>query len=202
MKRTLFPILTIALGGLALSACSSSTSSTPSASKPVNGTAASKVAASSDCHAYAEANPLAKVVSTTDYVMVAGVGPNEAMYTHDQVMASKPTSGELMVSGMMDGSHSMSMGTGTTMQHVEVHICSRATGKAIGGAMPTMTFSEVGSNSMPTDMSVTEMTSLDGNAADIHYGNNITMMMGSKYSFRVTLNGQSGIVTMSTRLAK
>jgi hypothetical protein len=197
MKHPLLPVLAVAVGGLALAACSSGASTSPSASMPMGGQASSMFAASSDCQAYVKANPAAKVTTTKDYVMVAGVGPSEAMYTRAQATAQKPTSGELMISGMMDATNSMAMGTGTAMRHVEVHICSKATGKALTGAMPLMTLSQGGNSSTITNMSVAEMTGLDGIAADTHYGNNVSMMDGSNYSLRVTLNGQTGTFTMT-----
>ena len=90
MKRSIRTTLAIATSGLALAACSSTTSSSKTPSLPKAGQASSMFAASSDCQAFVKANSGAKVMTTKDYVMVAGVGPSEAMYTKKQATAQKP----------------------------------------------------------------------------------------------------------------
>jgi len=157
---------------------------------PMSRQNSSSLVASSDCGPYIKANPFAKVTMTKDYVMVAGIGPNEPMYTSKQVTVKHPTSGELMISGMMHGMGSMDMTAETTMSHVEVHICSKATGRALTGARPLLTLIQEGTSPMMTEIMVAEMTGLDGNLSDTHYGNNVSMVRGSDYSLRVTLNGQ------------
>lgn len=191
MKKPISHFIAVAVSGLALAACTSGTSTSPSTSMPMSGQNASSLVASSDCGPYLKANPDAKVTMTKDYVMVAGVGPSEPMYTKAQVTARNPTSGELMVSGMMHDMESMDMATGTAISHVEVHICSKATGRAVTGAGPSMMLSQEGTSSMVTEIMVAEMTGLDGNVADTHYGNNVSMAIGSSYSLRVTLDGQT-----------
>jgi hypothetical protein len=164
----------------------------------MSGQGSSLLVASSDCASYLKSNPDAIVTTTKNYVMVAGRGPSETMYSREQITALKPTSGELMVSGMMNGMGSMSMTTGTSMSHVEVHICSKATGRAVTGAMPAMTLTREGPSPATTTIMVAEMTGLDGSAADIHYGNNASTVNGSSYVLRVTLDGQTGTFTMTT----
>ena len=44
---------------------------------------------------------------------------------------------------------------------------------------------------------VAEMTGLDGSTADIHYGNNASMVNGRSYVLRVMLDGQTGTFTMT-----
>ena len=204
MKRPISLVVVVAMSGIALSACASGTTTSPAtttpppSSMPMSAQAPSSLDASSDCGTYIKDNPDAKVTTTKDYVMVASVGPSEAMCTSEQVTAQKPTSGELMVSGMMHDMGSMAMDTETSMSHVEVHICSKATGSAVTGAMPSMTLSQESTSSMKSKIMVSEMTGLDGNTADTHYGNNVNVMDGRNYSLRVTLNAQSGTFTIAT----
>jgi hypothetical protein len=193
MKRFLAPTLTAALAGITFAACSSGSSTAQT-----TGHSASKFSASSECQAYAKANPSAQVTTTADYVVVAGMGASEAMYTSEQATSMHPKSGEIMVSGQMDnGNNSMAMGSGTTMNHVEAHICSKGAGKVITGVMPTMSLQGTGPGVMATSIPVAEMQGLDRNPADTHYGNNVTITPGSRYHLIVTLNGQSGTVTMT-----
>ncbi len=196
-ENTLARLIAIAMCGVGLAACSSGTSSSPATSMPMSGQGTSLLVASSDCASYLKSNPDAIVTTTKNYVMVAGRGPSEPMYSREQITALKPTSGELMVSGMMNGMGSMSMTTGTSMSHVEVHICSKATGRAVTGAMPVMTLTREGPSPSTTTIMVAEMTGLDGSTADIHYGNNASMVNGRSYVLRVMLDGQTGTFTMT-----
>jgi hypothetical protein len=135
--------------------------------------------------------------------MVASSGHFERAHTPSQVAVQRPTSGEVMINGRMAGSTeslgSMSMssgslmGSGSIMRHVEVHICSKANGKPATGVVPTIEIQDYSQpNSTMAPMQVAEMTGLDVNAADTHYGNNIGLVPGHRYSVRTTLNGQSG----------
>ncbi len=189
MKRFTISLLLAGTGGLLLAACSSGATVSSSSS-----TSSVQNLASSDCKSYLASHPLAKVATTTDYVMVAVAGPNESMYTPSEAASMHPTSGEVMISGQMSGSSgSMSMDTGSAMRHIEVHICSKATGKAVVSAMPTMDLRDMTAGSMMSSMRVGEMQGLDRNPADTHYGNNVTVIPGHHYRVRTTLNGQTGI---------
>ncbi len=188
MKRLLTPVLTALLAGITLAACSSGSSSTPTTAR--TGTA---TLTSSDCRAWLKANPTARTAQTADYEMVAGVGASEAMYTPDQATSTHPSTGEIMVAGQMDnGSNSMAMGSGSSMNHVEVHICSKATGKAVVSAMPTMSLQGTNAGAMTTAIPVAEMQGLNRMPADTHYGNNVSMTAGGHYRLTVAINGQSG----------
>ncbi len=192
MKRFLNPALPAALAGITLAACSNGSLTVK------NGSSWSKVLASSECQAFAKANPSAQVTTTADYVVVAGMGASEAMYTPEQAASMHPKSGEIMMAGQMDnGNNAMAMGSGTTMSHVEAHICSKTTGKVLTGMMPTMSLRGTGPEAMAASIPVAEMQGLDMNPADTHYGNNVTITPGSRYRLTVNLNGQSGAVTMT-----
>jgi hypothetical protein len=193
MNRLLASALAIPVAGIALAACSSGSSTTPTTSA-----GSTKFSASSECQAYVKANPSAQVTTTADYVMVAGMGASEAMYTPEHAASTHPKSGEIMVSGQMgDGGNSMSMGAGSSMAHLEVHVCSRATGKAVTDMMPSMTIHSSGSGAMATSVAVAEMQGLDRNPADTHYGNNVTITPGDQYKVVVTMNGQTAGLTLT-----
>jgi hypothetical protein len=94
---------------------------------------------------------------------------------------------------MAGSSGSMPMGSGSTMRHVEVHICSKANGKAMVDAMPTMDLRDLTAGSTLSSMQVGEMQGLDRNPADTHYGNNVSVVPGHRYAVRTTMNGQTGM---------
>jgi len=193
MKRLLAPVVTTFVTGITLAACSSGSTSTPTTART-----GAVALTSSDCRAWLKANPTARTTQTTDYEMIAGVGANEAMYTPDQATSTHPRSGEVMVAGQMDnGSNSMAMGSGSSMNHVEVHICSKVTGKAVTGAMPSMSFQGTDSGAMTTAIPVAEMQGLNRMPADTHYGNNVSMAAGGHYRLTVAINGQSGEIDIT-----
>jgi hypothetical protein len=189
LRRITTSLLLASTGGLLLTACSSgaTVSSSPSTTSAQN-------LASSDCKSYLVSHPGAKVATTPDYVMVAVAGPSESMFTPSEATSKRPTSGEVMLSGQMVGSSgSMSTGSGSTMRHVEVHICAKATGKAVISAMPRMDLRDLSAGSMTSSLQVGEMQGLDRNPADTHYGNNVTVVPGHRYQVSTTMNGQTGM---------
>jgi hypothetical protein len=189
LKRVTTSLLLFGTGGLLLAACSSG--ATVSSSSSIT---AVQNLASSDCKSYLVSHPGAKLATTPDYMMVAVAGPSESMFTPSEATSQHPTSGEVMLSGQMAGSSgSMSMGSGSAMRHVEVHICSKANGKAVVSAMPSMELRDVTAGSMMSSMQVGEMQGLDRNPADTHYGNNVTVVPGHRYQVRTTMNGQTGM---------
>ena len=193
MKKFLASALALPVAGIVLAACSSGSSTAPTTAA-----ASTAVTASSDCDAYVKANPTAMVTTTADYVMVANMGASESMYTPEQAASMHPKSGEIMVSGQMDnGINPMSMGAGTSMAYLEVHVCSKATGKAVTDMMPTTTIQGMGSSAMTDSVAVAEMQGLDRNPADTHYENNITVTPGGQYKVVVTMDGQTSTFTIT-----
>ena len=188
MKRSVPALLATMAAGLALAACSGG-----STASPVTANAAGGTPQGSDCQSWLRANPTAHITETAHYTMVAVLGASEAMYTPAQVATQHPSSGEVMVAGMMDSSgNSMAMGANSAMDHVEVHICSKSTGKALTGAMPTMTLQDMPSGGMSTSVPVAEMQGLSRLASDTHYGNNVSVTSGGHYSLTVSLHGETG----------
>lgn len=189
MNRFMTSLLLAGSGGLLLAACSSGATGSSSPS-----TTSGQTLASSDCKSYLGSHPGAQVATTTDFVMVAVAGPSESMYTPSEATSQHPTSGEVMLSGQMTGSSgSMSMGSGSPMRHVEVHICSKSDGKAVVSAMPSMNLRDLTTGSTMSSMQVGEMQGLDRNPADTHYGNNVTVVPGHHYQVRTTMHGQTGM---------
>ena len=82
---------------------------------------------------------------------------------------------------------------GADVRHLEVHICSRSTGKVVQNAQPTITVVDHTSNGMADHVSVAEMQGIDAGVADLHYGNNITMPAMHRYTVTVTLNGEQAM---------
>ena len=111
---------------------------------------AASPAAARPCHV-AEA---IATVTTATYTMSLATGPPERMYSPSEVAATHPTDGEVMLGGTMtggDGGHDMAAmgdpggagasagaGGGGALRHVEIHICSRTTGRVIADALPTL----------------------------------------------------------------
>ena len=115
----------------------------------------------------------------------------EQMWTPAQVKANHPSTGEVMVMGSMGGAMSM----GGSQRHLEVHILSRATGKAVAGAHPTMSAIDTTmKDSMPIKVPVAAMEGVTSGAADLHYGNNVHLIGGHVYKVTVTLNGQRAVL--------
>ena len=82
---------------------------------------------------------------------------------------------------------------GADVRHLEVHICSRSTGKVVQNAQPTITVVDHTSNDMADHVSVAEMEGIDAGVADLHYGNNVTMPAMHRYTVTVTLNGEQAV---------
>ena len=137
------------------------------------------------------------VVKTKSYVFSYLLGPFTQMYTPAQVKAKHPKSGEVMVSGQMMGMH----GSMSSQRHLEVHICSRASGKVVTGAHPSITFEDLTAKSMKMTMvPVAAMYGITQGPGDYHYGNNVTVTPGHTYRTTVKLSGQTA--TFKTKVSK
>jgi hypothetical protein len=120
--------------------------------------------------------------------MVVSASEPEMMVTPEQVDAEDLTEGELIMGGDMDmGSEPEANG------HVEVAICDLATETTLTGAEVTM---EIVTNGQARPMMVMEMRGLDEPATESHYGNN-TVLPGTAYRMRVSVNGESAEFPMA-----
>ena len=129
--------------------------------------------------------------TTKSYIFKLSIGMPEQMWTPAQVKAKHPKTGEVMLTGPMDGGMSMSGST----RHLEVHIYSRATGKVVEGAHPTITAlaTTVKDGTMIT-ISAAEMKGVASGASDLHYGDNVDLIGGHLYRVTVTLRGERAVL--------
>jgi len=129
--------------------------------------------------------------TTRSYDFTLTLGMPEQMWTLAQVKAMHPKMGELMLMGSMAGGMPM----GDTQRHLEVHIYSRATGKPVAGADPTISIVDTSvKNAAPQKVPVAEMESVRIGPADLHYGNNVELTGGHTYRVIVTLNRQVAVL--------
>lgn len=131
--------------------------------------------------------------TTTTYKLTLRVGPSEAMYTRAQVTAQHPKSGEVMVGGAMgmgSGGHAMGMEGGGTARHLEVHVRLRSTGEVLGGVMPTITLADQTMKAMPSKLQVVAMEGIGAGMSDLHYGNDVALQAGHRYSVVVSVKGE------------
>jgi hypothetical protein len=128
--------------------------------------------------------------TTPSYTFKLVIGMAAQMWTRAQVEATHPETGELMLMGSMTA-----ISMSGSQRHLEVHIYSRSTGKPVAGAHPTITVTDItAKNAMPTQIPVAEMEGVAQGAADLHYGNNVTLTPGHHYKVTVTLNGQQAVL--------
>jgi hypothetical protein len=128
--------------------------------------------------------------TTATYKLTLTVGPAEAMYTLAEVKAKHPKSGEVMVGSAM-GMGGMSMGKAN--RHLEVHVASRATGKVVANAAPSITLrdtSAMGGTAMSEKVDAMAMEGIGKGVADLHYGNNVKLTAGHVYEVVVTVKGE------------
>ena len=140
----------------------------------------------------------AQSARTSSYRFVLRVGMPEQMYTPAQVTKMHPKHGEVMLRGRMNGMGGMSMGG--SMRHLEVQICTRPSHTVITTANPTITVKDDSSMGMATKVPVTVMQGVGAGTADLHYGNNVAMKPGHRYTIKVTHKGQTA--TFHTQVPK
>ncbi len=148
-------------------------------------TAVAAQAAASPCRSGA-------LATTAHYRFAISLVPVEAMYTQAQVKAKHPTSGEVMLGGVMSAMGKMAMGSA---RHLEVHICRRASGAVVTGASPAITIT--GANGMTTRVPVADMEGIGMGRSDYHYGNNVALAAGSRITVTVTLRGERASVRLT-----
>jgi hypothetical protein len=120
--------------------------------------------------------------TTNSYVVQVDLGSVETMYTPAQVTSQHPTSGEVMLRGQM---------AGMAGQHLEVHICSKATGAVVQDANPTITLTNDADQSMTQNVPIAVMQGVTSGVSDLHYGNNVALMPGATYTVAVSLVGET-----------
>jgi len=164
----------------ALAACGSTSSSTQS-------TAAGNTLAAA-CRATTAAD---QTVTTRTHVFLLHSGSEEKMVMLSPAEAKTKhiTSGELMLGGSMAPGMSSGMSGGhMATRHLEVHICERAGGKVVTGAMPMITVTPSAGGS-PQQVPVAVMEGVGAGSGDLHYGNNVPLHSGTSYTVTVGLAG-------------
>ena len=128
----------------------------------------------------------ANSATTASYTITLDVGPEETMWSQQQVAAQHPTTGEVMLGG------EMSMASGGGARHLEAHICARATDTVVSNVSPTITMTDTTTaGSAPQSVPVAVMQGVTSGASDLHYGNNVTVTPGHSYSVTVTVKGEA-----------
>ena len=139
-----------------------------------------------------------QTVTTSMLVFRLTVGASETMYSPQQVRTKHVKTGEVMVGGQMQGSGTSNMsgsssmqGMGSSMRHVEVHICQRAGNKVVTGPIPTikMTNGQGAAQTVP----VAVMEGVGEGIKDLHFGNNVSMTAGRSYAITVTEAGDRAV---------
>lgn len=133
--------------------------------------------------------PGSQTVRSGGHVFVLSVGPSEMMYSSQQLRKMHPKSGEVMLgvhmqgSGMSNMSGRSSMSGMGGMSHLEVHICTRQGDKVVTAPPPTIMIVSGAKTQM---VPVAEMEGIGEGLKDFHFGNNVQMMKGQRYTVRVT----------------
>jgi hypothetical protein len=131
---------------------------------------------------------ITRTATTATYKLTLNVGPVETMYTQAEVKAKHPTSGEVMVGSSMGGGMPM----GAANRHLEVHVVSRATGKVVTNAEPTITLTDANAMGMGKAQKVNAMAmeGIGQGVADLHYGDNVKLTAGHVYKVVVAVKGE------------
>lgn len=129
--------------------------------------------------------------STASYTMSLNVGPVENMYTQQQIESMHPSSGEVMLGGMMSNA------MGANARHVEVHICSKQTNTVVSNANPTISIKDTTTGAAPQSVPISVMQGVKEGPSDLHYGNNVDLAPGHSYDVTVALNGETATMTFT-----
>jgi hypothetical protein len=138
---------------------------------------------------------ITRTATTPTYKLTLSVGPVEKMYTAAEVKAKHPTDGEVMVG------HSMSTGgmsMGDANRHLEVHVDSRATGKVVPNAQPTIALTDTNGMSgtaMFEKVNAMAMQGVGEGVGDLHYGDNVKLIPGHRYKVVVKVKGEKATFT-------
>ncbi len=182
MRRMLLVVI-IVVTVLGLAACGSS-STTKSASGPGSCT---------------PSGPITQTVDTSSYKMVLDIGSRERMYTQAQAKAQHPNDGEVMLRGQMTDMGGMAnMANSASVRHLEVHICSRSSGQVETNLAPAITLVDNSASNMTDHVPSAVMQGTTSGQADLHYGNNVTMPPGRRFTVTVAASGQTATFHVST----
>jgi hypothetical protein len=176
-------VAALALAAAILGGCGSSGAK----GGPPGSRSGGRVALAAGCRAGA---PGDQTATSARYVFLLHVESPQTMVMAAQVKAQhlKRGAGEVMIGGSMA---TMSAGSGgvASMRHLEVHICSRATGRVASGLTPSITLAR-SPGGTPRRVPVMVMEGIGEGAGDLHYGNNVPMRPGAEYLVSVRVGGE------------
>lgn len=136
----------------------------------------------------------AAATTTASYTITLDVGPVETMYTQQQVESSHPTTGEVMLGGVM------SMASGPNARHLEAHICAKATDTVVSNVNPTITMQDTTSaGTAPQSVPISVMQGVTSGSSDLHYGNNVSVTPGHSYSVTIVINGDTATIPFTAQ---
>jgi hypothetical protein len=144
--------------------------------------------------------PVQATAETGKYRLELDIGDQEQMYSKADAARLKPTGGEIMVSGHMandmsgmKGMPGMSsdagMQTDASMRHLELHVRSKTTGKAVRAAKVSITVSDTTGKQL-TSVPIAVMYGIVEGQEDWHYGNNVPLPSGH-YVIQVSANQET-----------
>jgi hypothetical protein len=113
--------------------------------------------------------------TTARYLVALTVGPMETMYSRSEAAVKHPTSGEVMLGG------AMSNAAGSSVRHLEVHLCSKDGTQVVQNASPSISVTDTTANGAPQNVPVAVMQGVGEGVADLHYGNNVSLPGGHTY---------------------
>ncbi len=85
--------------------------------------------------------------------------------------------------------------------HLEVHVCSRSTGKVVTGGHPSITVVDNTAHDMSTTVPVAVMEGIKAGVVDYHYGNNVIMPPGRHFTVKVVFGSDTATFHVSTPAA-
>jgi hypothetical protein len=136
----------------------------------------------------AATTPVQATAETGDYRLEPHIGDREQMYSETDAERLKPISGEIMVSGQtaggigdMEGMSGMSPGgsmqTDPAMRHLELHVRSKATGRAVRDVNVGVIIADA-AGSQQMVVPIAAIYGISEGQDDWHYGNNIRLLPG------------------------
>ena len=129
--------------------------------------------------------------STATYKMGLHIGKQENMYLPSEVKARHLKTGEIMLGGQMS-----MMGTppaGSRVYHLEVHICSKASGTVVQRLKPAIVVEGSSASMMNTTLPAATMVGIGAPMTDYHYGNDIVLKPGARITVKVTVKGELAV---------
>jgi hypothetical protein len=118
----------------------------------------------------ASAAVITRHATTASYKLTLSVGPKEAMYTAEELKTM-----------------------GAANRHLEVHVASRATGKVVANAAPSISLTDtsaMGGMAASEKVNAMAMEGIGEGVADLHYGDNVKLTAGHVYKVVVTVKGE------------